>query len=103
MRPRHQRRDQMIPLTKRPLPELLGLPDGASVNERETAEVLGVSPRTSQCWRREGRGPAFVRLGKAIRYQSAACGPSRTPAGSITPPETNEPAGGSPTGPFTSA
>src|SRR4051794_5525533 len=67
-RPRHQRRGHMLPLTKRPLPELLRLPDGASVNEREVAELLGVSSRTLQCWRREGQGPAFTRLGKAVRY-----------------------------------
>ena len=59
----------MQALPKRPLPELLGLPDGAPVNEHEPAELLGVSPRTLQCWRREGCGPAFTRLGKAVRYR----------------------------------
>ena len=59
----------MTPLPKRPLAELLRLPDGAYANERETALLLGVMPRTLQCWRGEGKGPAFVRLGRAVRYR----------------------------------
>ena len=37
--------------------------------ERDAARILGVSVRTLQRWRLEGRGPSFCRLGeKAIRY-----------------------------------
>jgi hypothetical protein len=64
----------MIPLTKRPLPELLGLPDGASANEHEAAGVLGVSSRPPGCRRREGHGPAFVRIGKAIPHPTGDVG-----------------------------
>jgi hypothetical protein len=39
-------------------------------DERETAIILGVSGETLKLWRREGRGPAWVRLGnsKVVRY-----------------------------------
>ena len=37
--------------------------------ERDAARLLGVSVRTLQRWRLEGRGPGFCRLGdRAIRY-----------------------------------
>lgn len=34
----------------------------------ELAEELGVHPLTLIKWRRERRGPAFVKLGKTVRY-----------------------------------
>jgi hypothetical protein len=39
-------------------------------DETEAAIVLGISPETLKVWRREGRGPAWVRLGdnKLVRY-----------------------------------
>jgi predicted DNA-binding transcriptional regulator AlpA len=36
---------------------------------REAAELLSLSPSTLASWRSRGRGPAFVRLGAAIRYR----------------------------------
>ena len=33
------------------------------------AEVLGVSPKTLPRWRWAGTGPAFLRVGRAIRYR----------------------------------
>jgi hypothetical protein len=40
-------------------------------DEYETSIVLGVSPETLKVWRREGRGPPWVRLGdnKLVRYR----------------------------------
>lgn len=35
---------------------------------REAAHRLGLAAGTLQNWRIRGQGPAFVRLGKAIRY-----------------------------------
>jgi excisionase family DNA binding protein len=35
---------------------------------REAARRLGLAAGTLQNWRIRGQGPAFVRLGKAIRY-----------------------------------
>jgi hypothetical protein len=39
-------------------------------DDAETAIILGTSTETLKVWRREGRGPAWVRLGdsKLVRY-----------------------------------
>ena len=39
---------------------------------RESARILGVKPVTMAKWRREGRGPAYVRLGRRIVYKVSA-------------------------------
>lgn len=41
------------------------------VDEREAARVLGVSRGTLSNWRTLRRGPAYVRIGRAIRYSLA--------------------------------
>ena len=38
------------------------------IDEREAAKLLSVAPRTLQYWRWAGRGPAFVKIGGAVRY-----------------------------------
>lgn len=38
------------------------------MREKEAADYLGLSVKTLQAWRFEGRGPAYCRLGKAIVY-----------------------------------
>jgi excisionase family DNA binding protein len=35
------------------------------------ADMLAVSVATLRRWRREGGGPDFVRIGRAVRYQAA--------------------------------
>jgi len=42
------------------------------MTEGSAADTLGLSPRTLQRWRVEGRGPAFVKLGKKVGYTEAA-------------------------------
>jgi excisionase family DNA binding protein len=39
------------------------------LTESEAAKYLKISERTLQAWRCNGAGPAFVRIGRAIRYQ----------------------------------
>jgi predicted site-specific integrase-resolvase len=39
------------------------------VREAEAARLLGLSVRTLQKWRWTGKGPEFVRLNGAVRYQ----------------------------------
>ena len=39
-----------------------------SVTEVEAAARLGLKVATLRAWRHQGRGPAYVRLGRAIRY-----------------------------------
>ena len=40
------------------------------LTEAEAAARLGLKVATLRAWRHQGRGPAFVRLGRAIRYLS---------------------------------
>ena len=35
----------------------------------KAAEALGVKPATLEVWRCQGRGPVFVKLGRAVRYR----------------------------------
>jgi predicted DNA-binding transcriptional regulator AlpA len=39
-----------------------------AVTEIEAATVLGLSVATLRAWRHRGRGPKFVRFGRAVRY-----------------------------------
>lgn len=39
-----------------------------SFNENQLAERWALSIKTLQDWRRKGTGPAYLKLGKAIRY-----------------------------------
>ncbi len=44
----------------------------ALLNERQTAEYLGVTPRALQAWRTRGGGPPYLRVGhRTIRYHPA--------------------------------
>ncbi len=43
--------------------------DAIVVTEREAARVLSVSPAALRRWRREGRGPEFLRVERCIRYR----------------------------------
>ena len=38
------------------------------LDERRLAAELGVSVRTVQGWRQKGEGPAFMKVGSAVRY-----------------------------------
>lgn len=44
------------------------------LTEKDLAAMAQVSPALLQKLRREGGGPAFVRIGTAIRYPAAAVG-----------------------------
>jgi hypothetical protein len=38
------------------------------LDERETSRMLHISTAALRRWRREHRGPEFVRLGRSVRY-----------------------------------
>ena len=40
------------------------------LNEKQVAEILGVSLAAVRRWRYENRGPRFHKLGAAVRYSS---------------------------------
>lgn len=41
-----------------------------ALTPEETARALGISSRTLQRWRKQGTGPAFIKIGNTIRYQA---------------------------------
>ena len=42
-----------------------------TLNEKQMCNVLGISPKTAQSWRHNGRGPTWHRLGKRlVRYRA---------------------------------
>lgn len=43
--------------------------DDVLIDGRQLAEWLGLSPRTLEIWRWRGGGPAYVKIGKAVRYR----------------------------------
>jgi hypothetical protein len=43
-------------------------PRHTPLTEADAAARLGLKVATLRAWRHQGRGPAFVRLGRAIRY-----------------------------------
>ncbi len=45
------------------------LADDVLLTEAETSQVTGLSMKTLKSWRYLGRGPGFVRLGRACRYR----------------------------------
>ena len=42
---------------------------GSLLNENAVADLLGISTRTLQSWRVKGGGPAYTKLGRAVRYR----------------------------------
>jgi excisionase family DNA binding protein len=42
-----------------------------ALTERQVAEQLGLSVATLRAWRHRGKGPRFLRLGRAVRYLPA--------------------------------
>ena len=41
------------------------------LSPREVAELLGVSTGTLRSWRERGDGPAFLKVGKLVKYEKA--------------------------------
>lgn len=42
------------------------------ITEHDVADWLGMSVQALRRWRTERRGPAYVKMGKAVRYERAA-------------------------------
>ena len=42
-----------------------------TLTEKDAAKRLGVTVRTVQGWRRNGRGPRFYKIGRSVRYAEA--------------------------------
>lgn len=39
------------------------------LNTKQAAEYLGLKPNTLDIWRQVGKGPAFVKVGRYVRYR----------------------------------
>jgi len=57
-------------ITRSPVDAINGLSPGDRrvLNENELAQRWGVSPKTLQRWRSEGRGPRYLKLSKRVSY-----------------------------------
>ena len=40
-----------------------------SLDENQAAKILGVAVQTLRNWRHQCRGPAYVKMGRSVRYQ----------------------------------
>lgn len=65
------------PRPRKPFPvidpaSLVDLPATASLNEFQASCYLGMSVHTLRQWRFRGVGPAYAKLGSAVRYQRGA-------------------------------
>lgn len=47
---------------------VLNLTAEKKYTDAEVAEILGVKKQTPRAWRCLGRGPAYVRVGRCVRY-----------------------------------
>lgn len=45
---------------------------GSLLTEREASDMLKVDPTTMRRWRRDGSGPAHLRIGRLVRYRPEA-------------------------------
>jgi excisionase family DNA binding protein len=61
--------DGAVPLQPGIPANLLGADDRGLLTQQQLADELQVSMRTLERWRQEGTGPAFVRVGRSLRYR----------------------------------
>ena len=40
-----------------------------AVDEKRAAKFLGIAVQTMRNWRHQRRGPAYVKMGRSVRYQ----------------------------------
>ena len=40
-------------------------------NTKQTAELFGISHRTLESWLISGQGPAFIKMGKLVKYKQS--------------------------------
>lgn len=47
----------------------LATSQSAYLDTRQAAELTGIAAHTLECWRRDGEGPAYVKLGRMVKYR----------------------------------
>lgn len=60
-----------MPLTSHEPPSATTHESSRPLTDAEVAARLGLKVATLRAWRHHGKGPAFVRLGRAVRYLDA--------------------------------
>lgn len=45
--------------------------EDALLDTHQASQLLGLAPGTLRKWRLTGRGPAFVRLGRSVKYRQS--------------------------------
>jgi Helix-turn-helix domain len=61
-------RKQRAPRLKRPIAHV----PGGYIPEAEMASELNLRPRTLRKWRAQGKGPAFIKIGRRVFYRDAS-------------------------------
>lgn len=41
----------------------------ATIDEQDAGVYIGYTPSALRAWRSQGRGPAYIRIGRSIRYR----------------------------------
>jgi hypothetical protein len=72
--------------------EFAGAPPDSLFDVYVVAAVLDTPPRTLETWRKKGRGPACVRLGRAVRYRRRDVESWVAAGGRLEPSERAKPA-----------
>jgi predicted DNA-binding transcriptional regulator AlpA len=64
-------RDRAIGAYRQYMKPIHSSPDSLNefMDDKALARKLGLVPETLQLWRRKGTGPAFLKLGRAVRYR----------------------------------
>jgi len=42
---------------------------GTYLDTKQASELTGVAAATLECWRRDGVGPSYVKLGRLVKYR----------------------------------
>lgn len=50
----------------------MNIVEDALLDTHQASQLLGLAPGTLRKWRLTGRGPAFVRLGRSVKYRQSA-------------------------------
>jgi excisionase family DNA binding protein len=58
-----------MPEERRHVPRASNPSDGALLTERQAAAYLRLHPKCLGIWRMQKKGPAFYKLGRAVRYR----------------------------------
>jgi excisionase family DNA binding protein len=65
-------RNKLLTSTSNPAASVSGNTEHEFLSNDEAASLLALSPRTLERFRLEGRGPAYCKFGRVVRYPRAS-------------------------------